>query len=225
MRNSVSALLLIALAGQLSGCGKSLSEQEMKALQDKYAQDQGASKYSLNDGVLVCLRQVKARLGDDAKVAEVSSYFHKPEKLEDRGMDQAKPGALRSCRVDYQDPANPNKMLRQDMQVKTGEFSDPKPLEISVIGDKAKFNLSDHVVPIKMWNLDAVDKLISAQSPAAEKVFSVYQLDSANLRMNTIKGHFEVTVGFAGRLKGNDLLESKGVGVLPNGTKVTTAFK
>jgi len=235
MRNSVSALLLIALAGPLSGCDKGLNDKEMKALQDKINQEEEKRqqdavsnfKFALSDGVTVCMRQVKAQLGEEAKVAEILSYFEQTERLNDASVHHPgpKPGTLTSCRVDYQDPANPQKLLRQEMQMKTGEFSAPKPLEIHVSGDAAKFNLNDHVSPIKKWNLDAVEKLVSAQSAAAEKKYSLYQIDSATLKIDPFNGRFVIRAAGNGRLKVNDVLEHNGVTVLVDGTKVTSAFK
>ena len=236
MKNSVNALLLIALAGPLSGCGKG-NEQDLKALQAKIAKDEEKRqqdevanyKYSLNDGATICLRQVQARLGAGAMVGEILSNFEKPETLTGLPVYGArpKPGTLSGCRADYQDPANPQKMLRLEMNAKTGEFSAPKPLEIKVLGgdDAAKFDLNKHVSPIKKWNLDAVEKLISAQNGAAEKAFSIYQIDSTSLKMDPFQGRFEIRASFAGRLKGNDLLQDKGVSVLADGTKVTSAFR
>ena len=91
----------------------------------------------------------------------MSSYFEKPQRLERHPIHDVrpKPGTLTRCRVDYQDPANPQKMLRQEMNAKTGEFGAPKPLEIQLLsGEAAKVDLNKHVSPVKKWNLDAVEK-------------------------------------------------------------------
>jgi hypothetical protein len=206
----------------LTACGKSNDEKYQNALKsraEKNANDAKPSKYLVSDNPMICLLKAKEKLGANSKILGMSSRYVLPANLVVHKNPFLKPaGSLNTCNVDYQSPDNSNKLLRIEMDVMTGEFNAPRPVEISVSGmDASKFSLSKVVFPITNFDIDALQKQISAQKPALNKIYTAHQLQSIYIA-NTLQGDMEVSVGFSGRFASNDLIDSVYLYSKPNGS-------
>lgn len=116
-------------------------------------------RYSLSDGIDICIKQVKKALPRKAKITGINSAFNAK-------VNEKKPlGVLTICDVTYQDPNNPLKLLRMRMNHSTGEFTKPMSVDIEVSwftdAEKASFRLEDHLITlerIKTTNLTNIMK-------------------------------------------------------------------
>jgi len=172
-----------------------------------------------DNGPAVCFEAVAAKLGADTKVSSITTGFAVGDNLEKYTVVSTERGILKSCTVKYQDPENANKLVQVDMDVATGEFGDPQPLEISVIGNAADFKLENILIPVSSINSAAIAAKVDAQKARLDEAFSEHALQRVSLSSpgpgSAVHG---IDVSFAGRLKSNDILETAGFGLNVDGS-------
>lgn len=132
-----------------------------------------------SDGVAVCLDLVTEQLGTDIRVHEIASFFAAGPDLEDSiSLDEppAK-GELTSCDIQFQDPDDENALLQQSLDMETGEFAGPQPMEIRYSGDAAEFDLDDYVMDLSEVDASGIDDLVAQEEPAVDEVLSDFAWD------------------------------------------------
>lgn len=128
---------------------------------------------NIADGPDVCFRAVGKQIGADAKVSEINAFFSSGSEI-DSSNDEPK-GALRVCTAQYQNPSDPRKLLNISMDMATGKFSAPGPVEISVSSsDAASFKLEDYVIPLSRVNAAGLAGVMEAQNPKLASVYGKY---------------------------------------------------
>ncbi len=156
------------------------------------------------DGPDVCFKAAAEKLGADAKVAEIASFFSEGPDV-DPSEDEPK-GQLQTCTVDYQDPEDPRKLLSMRMDSSTGEFQEPQQVEISVSGNAAEFNLDDYLVKLSDVNTSGLAAKLEEQKAKLDEVYSTHAWTGVRL---TEPGAFSdvhlIRVDVAGRIEANDI--------------------
>lgn len=179
---------------------------------------------TLDDGVTYCFDKLKEKLGADARVAQASVGYAGGEGID---MIANKPkGEMTSCSAEYQSPEDPRKLVSVSMDMKTGTFGEPRPMEIQVMGSAADFNLEDHLITLSSVNFAGLPALMKAQEPDIGKVYSSYAWTGITLDTPTIyrtpKPVHDLDVRLNGRLASNDVKESGYMNVAVDGTTITT---
>ncbi|SIT35409.1 hypothetical protein BN2476_30044 [Paraburkholderia piptadeniae] len=160
MKSTYRYLIAIAITTTLAACGEkdhapqtveksadtASSVASQTAEQSASSDDRETYKYSLSDGLDICFRKLKDKLGGNAKVSSIDSSFSEGKDIDSE--QDAPRGALTTCLASYQDPSDARKLLRSRMNVHSGQFETPEPVEIDVTGDASKFNLNDYVIAL-----------------------------------------------------------------------------
>ncbi|MDR0184096.1 hypothetical protein [Lysobacter arvi] len=161
--------------------------------------------YSVDkDGIDICFRKIREKLGPDARVNEIQSYFSAGTQV-DPDADEPK-GTLTTCAVDYQNPDDARKLLSVRMDVHSGEFGKPRPVELHVTGNKQSFKLDDYVIALGKIDTAPLQAFMDSQKSALDKVYSVYAWDDIRLQApGTFSDKHRLRVRLTGRFKSNDL--------------------
>jgi len=145
---------------------------------------------------------VAEKLGPNAKVSSVTGYFSPGKDIDLEGNiadDPDKPapqGALMQCTVDYQNPQDAHKLLRMQMNVRTGEFGTPVPLEFQV-SDPAHFNLEDYLITLDKVGFAGVKQFMDSQAAIISKKFSKFAWDHITLdEPNTFSSKHTILVNY-----------------------------
>ncbi|HSF13826.1 MAG TPA: hypothetical protein VLA50_12720 [Erythrobacter sp.] len=171
-----------------------------------------------DDGPDACFKAARTAFGGDTKIASLSSSFGIPENLQKFVVTSTPVGDLKSCSLQFQDPENANKLLRADMDVKTGEFKKPQPMELMVVGDAASFKLDNIVLPLSQIDTSKIAPVIDGQKAKLEDIFSSHALTSVSLMgLSPGRDKHVVSIDFAGRLKSNDIIDTGGIGLTVDG--------
>jgi hypothetical protein len=202
------SLTSLAMAVALAACGeKSAPDVAGNASAADDSAVASAKSYSLANGPDVCFKAIAQHLGADAKVMEIQSFFSSGSEIDASAKKPA--GTLTHCAVDYQDPANPKKLIGTRLDTTTGTFSEPHQIELSVSGDAANFNLEDYLVPLSQVDAGALTSVFDAQKAALEGVYSKFAWHDIRLQP---PGPFNdvpvLRVGAEGRLASNDIKKS-----------------
>ena len=156
-----------------------------------------------------CFRAAAEQIGADAPVSEINSTF------------SADTGELQLCTVDYQNPADPRKLVGQRLDLATGRFSDPYDIELSVSGDAASFRLDDYVLPLSQVDVAALPAVIEAQKPALDGVYGSYSWTSVRLMPpGAFSDTHTLRLDLDGRLAANDVRNSGYLSVSTDGGTV-----
>lgn len=176
------------------------------------------------DGPTVCIDAALAKLGPDAMINEIDSHFEVGDDIDPRLVQNGEPpvpGDLSSCEAFYQDPSDPVTLLSIRMDVDTGEFGEPEPVEIRVSGDASEFDLNDYVMKASEVDTSAIQPTMDAQVPALDEAYSLWRWDLVNLEapgrssdMHTFNLHME------GRLAKNDIGEHGSISFTMDGSVV-----
>ncbi len=130
-----------------------------------------APALNIAQGVDVCFRAIAKHLGPDAKVSEINSFFSSGKEID--SSDDEPQGQVTVCSVQYQDPADPRKLLATSMNLRTGAFEAPSPVDITVSGgNAADFKLADYVIPLAQVNAAALAPFMEAQKAPMSKIYS-----------------------------------------------------
>jgi hypothetical protein len=163
---------------------------------------------NISQGPDVCFRAIAKHLGPDAKVSEINSFFSSGKDID--SSDDEPQGQLTVCSVQYQDPADPRKLLGTSMNVRTGEFATPSPVDITVSGgDASKFKLADFVTPLAQVNAAALAPFMEAQKAPMSKIYSRSAWSGVRLMSPGAFSDVHVLrLDIDGRLGTNDVKES-----------------
>ena len=176
---------------------------------------------TLADGPDVCFRLISEQLGKDLKVSEITSFFSAGSDIDSMARKPA--GEMTTCNVKYHSPDDARKLVSQDLNLGTGKFDPPKPLEITVMGNAADFRLDDYLIPLSQVNAAGLTSVMTSQKPALDKVYSQYAWDGVRL---TAPGPFSdqhtLRLDVEGRLAANDIKENGYASVSVNGKDITT---
>lgn len=124
----IAATAAFALAFTLFACGSGEATAPGTATGGTGAASD--ARLNLAQGPDVCFR----------KVADTGSMFSLGSDMDSAAMGPR--GQLTICTINYQDPANPRQLLRKTLDVATGVFGAPQPVEIMVMGgNPADFDL------------------------------------------------------------------------------------
>ncbi|TKR29494.1 hypothetical protein FCE95_15265 [Luteimonas gilva] len=187
----------------------------------RQATDAKAAAFNLADGPDVCFRAIAKHFGADTKVSEITSFFSVGKEI-DAG-DTQPAGEMTTCTVDYQDPQDSRKLLRSRLDLESGEFSAPSPVEITVAGgNAADFKLEDYVIPLSKVDAAALTSVMEAQKSKLSGVYSRYVWSGVRL---SAPGPFSNThtlrLDLDGRLASNDIKEGGYASVSIDGKKIT----
>ena len=175
---------------------------------------------TLADGPDVCFREISKHLGADTKVAEVMSFFSSGSEID---SDDRKPaGEMTLCTVNYQNPDDPRKLLGMRLDLRTGKFSEPNPLEISVMGgNAAEFDLNDHVIPLSDIGAEALTSVMDAQKTKLEGVYSKYAWSGVRLEgPDAFSNTHTLRLDMVGRLASNDIKKNGYASVTTDGKTI-----
>lgn len=214
--NFVTSCLLVPVAFGLSACGKgndatSNSADVAAAIQAGAGGSTGAPEVAalnISQGPDVCFRAIAKQLGPDAKVSEINAFFSSGKEI-DSSDDEPK-GQLTVCSVQYQNPADPRKLLGTSMDVRTGKFASPSPVDITVSGgDASTFKLADYVIPLAQVNAAGLAPFMEAQKGAMGKIFSRFAWSGVRLMAPGVFSDVHVLrLDIEGRLASNDIKEN-----------------
>ena len=229
MAKSIYAVtwMLPALALGLSACGggdkAAESSPEKVATPSKTAAAPTSAPSALNlaAGPDVCFKAIAKHLGSDTKVSEITSFFSGGADLES-GSSAEPEGTMSLCKVDYQSPDDPRKLVSTSMDVKTGEFSAPQQMEITVMGDAAAFRLEDHLIPLSQVNAAALTEIMESEKAKLASVYSRHVWTGVRLMgPDAFNEAHTLRLDVEGRLAANDIKNSGYASVSIDGKKVT----
>lgn len=223
MRLRPAALCLaITLPFATSACGDDGTEatdappaqpqQAQQAGQQDGEEQQAAVAATLADqGPGACFDLVRENLGKQTKVNEIDSNFSTGKDIDPQLIDPEDTpaaGTLTHCSVKYQSPDDPKKLVQANLDIDTGTFSDPQPLEITVMGDAATFDLEDHLVALSQVDTDPVQGQMDQQQAKLDGVFSAHAWSGVSLTPpDAFSAVHLLRVDVAGRLASNDILD------------------
>ena len=175
---------------------------------------------NLASGPDVCYRAIVSHLGKDTKVAEFTAFFSAGSDID--SMDREPQGQMKTCSVQYQSPDDPRKLLGTRMNVATGAFSPPNPIEITVMGDASKFRLEDHLIPLSQVNPAGLTTVMEAQKARLSGVYGKYAWTGVRLSgPGAFNAKHTLRLDIAGRLAVNDIKDNGYASVSLDGTKIT----
>ena len=227
---SVTVCALSAVSLGLLGCGggdkapKDAPEKSATTAQtssDSPSNTSSAVALNLSQGPDVCFKAIAKHLGADTKVSEMTSFFSAGPDIE--GDTSSEPeGTLTTCKVDYQSPADPRKLVSMSMDTETGVFSEPQQMEITVMGDAASFRLEDHLIPLSQINAAALTGVMEAEKSKLSGVYSKYVWSGVRLMgPNAFSIVHTLRLDVEGRLAANDIKNSGYASVSTDGKKIT----
>ncbi len=175
---------------------------------------------NLSQGPDVCFKAIAKHLGADTKVSEITSFFSVGPELEG-GMSSEPEGTLTTCKVDYQSPSDPRKLVSSSMDFDTGEFSEPQQMEITVMGDAASFRLEDHLIPLSQINAAELTGIMEAQQAKLKGVYSKFTWSGVRLMgPGAFSNVHTLRLDVDGRLAVNDIKQSGYASISVDGKKI-----
>lgn len=186
--------------------------------------DGGAAAPTLADGPDVCFRAIAKHLGADTKVSEITSFFSSGSAID---SNASKPkGEMTTCTVQYQSPTDPRKLVSTSMNVASGAFAPPTPVEITVAGgDAAKFRLEDYLIPLSKINAAALKAIMDGQKASMDGIYSQYAWSGVRLSSpGAFSDVHTLRLDIEGRLKSNDIKEGGYASITTDGKTITTNF-
>ncbi|MCD9004685.1 hypothetical protein LDO31_00270 [Luteimonas sp. XNQY3] len=181
-----------------------------------------ASVLTLDDGPDVCLRKLAETFGADVEIAELSSQFSAGDDIS--GLITGVPqGQLVTCSAKYRSPDDPRKLLSAQLDTNTGEFGEPRPVNITVMGgDASQFDLDQHVVALSQIDAAAIAGLMEARKPQLDSHYSAYAWKAVLVEGPRVTSPAHtLRLGLQGRLAANDVVDSRFLTVsIPGGEVV-----
>ena len=169
----------------------------------------------------VCYKAIVNRLGKDTKVAEFTSFFSAGSAID--SSDTEPQGQLKTCTVQYQSLDDPRKLVETRMDVATGKFSPPQPLEITVMGNAADFRLEDHLIPLSQVDPAGLTTVMEAQKARMSGIFSKYAWTGVRLEgPDAFSAKHTLRLDIEGRLAANDIKDDGYASVTTDGKKITS---
>lgn len=178
----------------------------------------------LSEGPDVCFRAIAKHLGANVKVSEITSFFSAGSEI-DSG-DTEPQGQLTTCTVQYQNPDDPRKLLGTRMDIATGKFDAPSPIEISVMGgNAAEFKLDDYLIPLSQVNAAGLTAIMDSQKERLGGVYSKYAWTGVRLSTpDSFSNTHTLRLDVDGRLASNDIKEDGYASITPDAKKITTNY-
>lgn len=216
----------------VSACGESndpsdaASDTAVKAAKagaaDAPKNSVSATPPTLADGPDVCFRAIAKHLGAETKVSEITSFFSEGKEID--GTDTKPEGEMTTCTVTYQSPEDPRKLMSTRLDIASGKFDPPSPVEIMVNGgNAADFRLDDYLIPLSKVDAAASTAIMEAQKARLGGVYSRYAWSGVRL---SPPGPFSDThtlrLDITGRLASNDIKENGYASLSTDGKRITT---
>lgn len=182
------------------------------------------SKFTLADGPDVCFRAAAKQLGDTAKVSELTSFFSLGKDIDP--TVSTPPGSMTSCIVQYQNPQDPRKLQQVSMDVTTGSFGPPTPVEISVMGgDATKFRLEDHLIALSQVNAAGLKAVMDGQKASMDQVYGKYGWSGVRLESpDGFDSKHTLRLDLDGRLASNDIKKGGYASISTDGKTIRRNF-
>lgn len=224
----VALFVSVALIFGVTGCGGK-SDDAGKNATDKTASAPPAADTApaasvktanLSDGPDVCFRAIAKHLGNDVKVAEITSFFSAGSAID--SDDEESQGQMTICKVDYQSPDDPRKLVSTTMDIDTGTFSEPNPVEITVMGNAAEFKLDDYIIPLSSINAAALTSIMEAQKAKLSGVYGSYAWSGVRLSgPSAFNAKHTLRLDLTGRIASNDIKGNGYASVSTDGKTIT----
>mgnify|MGYP001216092017 CR=1 FL=1 len=176
---------------------------------------------TLAEGPDVCFRAIAKHLGADAKVSEITSFFSVGKEIDP--SDGKPAGEMTSCSVQYQNPDDPRKLLNTRLDLNSGQFSPPSPVEITVMGgNAADFRLDDYLIPLSQVDAAALSSVMAAQKGRLSSVYGNYAWSGVRLSApGPFNNRHTLRLDLTGRLAANDIKETGYASVSTDGKTIT----
>lgn len=203
-----SALLLTvaALPILLAGCkvGNPMADDQAKT-------ESSANIPTIAEAPDACFRAVAKQLGDEAKVSEIETRFSVGKEI--WGGDVQPKGQMIMCRVLYQDPKQPSQMQNMSMDLATGRFNPPRPIEILWQGPgETKYDIEKDVVSLSQVRSVPIPPILESQEAALDKKFSHHAWSGVILSPpGPLSEHHSLKFVAKGLLATNGSMESSSV--------------
>ncbi|MBV7258958.1 hypothetical protein [Erythrobacter crassostreae] len=217
--NAKTVAIAAILSGTLAACGGDPEQSADEMVADMMA-EANANAMTLDDGYDACFKAVASLLGNDAKVSKIRTLISSGSDI-DSMQNQAR-GVITNCDVEYQSPDDPNMMLSAVYDNKTGEFGEPRQLEITVIGGSAsEFRVDDFVIPLSDVKYAALGTFMDGRKAELDAAFSDYEWTGVTLNapgMSSPDHSLKLTIN--GRLAANNVKETGSATFEVDGTTV-----
>jgi hypothetical protein len=175
---------------------------------------------NLSNGPDVCFRAIAKHIGADTKVSEITSFFSAGSAVD--SDDEEPQGQMTTCTVQYQSPEDPRKLVGTRLDIETGEFAPPSPVEITVMGNAATFNLEDHIVPLSQLNAAGLTAIMEAEKAKLSSVYGTYAWTGVRLEgPSAFNNNPTLRLDVTGRIAANDIKESGYASVAIDASKIT----
>ena len=173
-----------------------------------------------HEGPAACFNSVAQHLGADVKVHEILSFFSPGSDIRSHASKPA--GEMTLCIVEYQNPDNPRRLLRMNLNLGTGEFRPPEPVEVRAMrGNPADFKLDDVLIPLSRLHPEALTALMEAQKARLSRAYSQYAWSGIRLEApDVFRPTHTLRIDLDGRLAGNELQKSGYASVTVDGKKI-----
>jgi hypothetical protein len=212
----LSVVVILGLVG-CNNQNRPMTNQEFEAAMAEAQTKQAAlstRKFSYADGIDICFKQVRQKIGDAAMVNSIESIF---EETDGNGTKNSNP-ALVVCSVKYQDPNNPKQLLSQAMNPNTGEFKAPRPLELRILNNAEDFKLESILVPIQTVNPLAAAEQMNRYKPQLDAKLTDYTVHYLELTDGGPLGtEHQLSLNIVGKFKSNDTKASIMMEFSPDG--------
>jgi hypothetical protein len=118
------------------------------------------------------------------------------------------------------------KLVETSLDFASGQFSKPRPVEITVTGGSAaSFNLNDYHIPLLKVNATGVAAFMETQKADMSKVFNKYAWSGMRLSAPDFSNKtFVLRLDVEGRLASNDIKEIGYAELMPDGKTVVRNF-
>lgn len=175
---------------------------------------------TLSDGPDVCFDAITEHLGAETKVSEITSFFSTGPGID--GTETKPQGQMTICTVEYQSPDDPRKLVSTRLDIESGEFTPPQPIEITVMGNAAQFDLEDYLIPLSQIDASGLTSVMEAQKSRLGDVYSSYAWSGVRLSApDAFSDTHTLRLDVEGRLASNDIKESGYASVSTDGKTIT----
>jgi hypothetical protein len=112
------------------------------------------------------------------------------------------------------------------LDIKSGSFSEPQPVEISVMGgNAATFNLEDYLIPLAKVDAAALKSVMESQKAKLGSVYSRYAWSRVSLMApGAFSDKHMLRLDVDGRLASNDIKEDGYASVSVDGRTIKTNY-
>lgn len=183
-----------------------------------------APAHTLAEGPDICFRLVAKKLGAAAKISELTSFFSVGSDI-DSSAGEPK-GKMTTCSVQYQNPQDARKLLETSLDMHSGDFSEPRPVEISIMGgDAEKFRLEDYLMSLSQINAAALTSIMESQKARLDGAYMPYAWSGVRLEApDAFSATHTLRLDVDGRLAANDVKKGGYASITTDGKTIKTNF-